>query len=120
MEANLDMTLRCAGERVDHDRKHIWQWQVNRVWRAWRRCLVLKVDLIEKGVSKGSRTKFGKRSERLKGGNGSRGVGHSSRQQDIHLIIEERLHERLRRPGSTTRLALVGSHGIKGVNRAST
>lgn len=24
MEAHLDMTLSCAGERVDHDRKNIW------------------------------------------------------------------------------------------------
>jgi len=24
MEAYLDMTLRCAGERVDHDRQNIW------------------------------------------------------------------------------------------------
>ena len=47
-EAYLDMTLRRAGERVDHDRKNIWQRQVRRVWRPLRGCLILEVDLIEK------------------------------------------------------------------------
>ena len=64
---HLDMTLRCAGKRVDHDRKNIWQWQVCRVWRTLRRCLILKVDLIEKdGVSKetGQNSERDRRDER--------------------------------------------------------
>lgn len=127
--ADLDVPLRGACERVNHKGQHVLQRQVRGVRRVRRGRLVLEVDLPTctgvpvgrpgRGVVADARGHEGKQG-RVAGGRGEHHRGRFGRQarqrhaasrgrqcEGAHLIVQEGLHERLRRTGGATRLALI-------------